>query len=29
MGDVCQELGITRQGHYKALAAEPQAALVL
>ena len=27
MGDVCQELGITRQGHHKALAAEPHAAL--
>ena len=27
MGDVCQELGITRQGHHKALAAEPAAAL--
>ena len=27
MGDVCQELGITRQGHHKALAAEPPAAL--
>ena len=27
MNDVCQELGITRQGHHKALAAEPPAAL--
>jgi len=27
MGDVCQELGITRQGHHKVLAAEPHAAL--
>jgi transposase InsO family protein len=27
MDDVCQELGITRQGHHKALAAEPPKAL--
>ena len=27
MNDVCQELGITRQGHHKALAAEPPKAL--
>lgn len=27
MGEVCQELGITRQGHHKALAAAPPAAL--
>jgi transposase InsO family protein len=27
MDDVCQVLGITRQGHHKALAAEPKAAL--
>ncbi len=27
MNDVCRELGITRQGHHKALAAEPPAAM--
>ena len=27
MSEVCQELGITRQGHHKSLAAEPAAAL--